>query len=790
MSAVLLSSLVNSPPNVSNSLHPSPSLSISLISLNLHRAHHAAHPSRATTHPRSAQAPELDACLSARAIPLSPAALHPARAEAPQPPPHDLQRVHSILLGHPRLRDHLPGHCSDASQNDSWLNATQILKVAGIEKGARTRILEHEILPGTHEKIQGGYGKYQGTWIPYQRGKDLAVTYKVEPILRALLNYTIPVGEVDTITPTKEMAKMKNREALKPTKAPASPRPSPSAKRARSTSNKTIRLDYSPMTMTPSPIHPSLLGSSPSIPQSPSRFSEHQPPPKKSRASSPPPHGNDYFLEDMAMDHDGYDSARPESLMHAGDEEPLEDVEKYRSILMATFLNDDASQIPSLLTGPSLPQDMDIDLIIDDQGHTALHWAAALARIQVLELLLQKQADVRRVNYNGESALVRAVIVTNNYDRQSFPHLLHILHNAIPLVDRKNRTLLHHIAIAAGIRGRGPASHYYMECLFEWIARNGGDFSSLIDVQDKNGDTALTITARIGDRYLSKFLIDVGANRELENKVGLKAADFGVDGEPSGPYEKPFAQRVYTPGTGPSAEAPKEAQGVKRVKDLMTVVQKMLDELDAEFSQEILARNGQLKDTQNLLRTETQNLTEMRKSIKQCRQQALELEEAHHKIRNLELSLEEETHRTRNQRGYNSKLRTGDDIDALFDVRKPDMTFNHINNSMSSLEIRQNNQLREQMAEKDVLELRSRVQAYRRHDEEFSRELAEAKSQTSANELQYKKVIAYCCKIPLDKVDDMVQPLTLAVESDGAGLDLTRVAGFMSRVKQQEAMAP
>ncbi|KAF9575516.1 transcriptional regulator swi6 [Mortierella alpina] len=676
-------------------------------------------------------------------------------------------------------------------KNDSWLNATQILKVAGIEKGARTRILEHEILPGTHEKIQGGYGKYQGTWIPFQRGKDLAVTYKVEPILRELLNYSIPAGEVDTLTPTKEMAKMtqKNREALKPTKGSASPRPSPSSKRARSTSARSISHAYSPMTMTPSPIHPSLLGSSPSIPQSPSRFSEHQPLPKKSRASSPPSHGNDYMLEDMAMDHDGYDNARSESMMRAGEEEGLEGVEKYRSILMTTFLNDDVSQIPSLLTGPALPQDMDVDLVIDDQGHTALHWAAALARTQVLELLIQKQADIRRVNYNGESALVRAVIVTNNYDRQSFPHLLHLLHNAIPLVDRNNRTVLHHIAIAAGIRGRGPASHYYMECLFEWIARNGGDFSSLVDVQDKNGDTALTIAARINDRYLAKFLIDVGANRELENKVGLKAADFGVDDVPTGPYEKPFAQRVYTPGSGPSAEAPKEAQGVKRVKDLMSIVQKMLDELDAEFSQEIMVRNDQLIDTQTLLRSATQNLTEMRKSIKNCRQQELQLEVAQHKIRNLERSLDEETHRTRNQRGYSSKLRANDDIDALFEVRKPDLSSLSLSSSSSS-DGRQNQRMREQMAEKDVLELRSRVQAYRRHDDEFSRELAEAKSQTSANELQYKKVIAYCCKIPLDKVDDMVQPLTLAVESDGAGLDLTRVAGFMTRVKQQEAMDP
>jgi regulatory protein SWI6 len=49
-------------------------------------------------------------------------------------------------------------------RDDSWLNATQILKVAGVEKGKRTKVLEKEILSGTHEKVQGGYGKYQGTW--------------------------------------------------------------------------------------------------------------------------------------------------------------------------------------------------------------------------------------------------------------------------------------------------------------------------------------------------------------------------------------------------------------------------------------------------------------------------------------------------------------------------------------------------------------------------------------------------------------------------------------------------
>jgi hypothetical protein len=48
--------------------------------------------------------------------------------------------------------------------HDSYMNATQILKVAGVSKPKRTKILEREVSLGDYEKIQGGYGKYQGTW--------------------------------------------------------------------------------------------------------------------------------------------------------------------------------------------------------------------------------------------------------------------------------------------------------------------------------------------------------------------------------------------------------------------------------------------------------------------------------------------------------------------------------------------------------------------------------------------------------------------------------------------------
>ena len=89
---------------------------------------------------------------------------------------------------------------------DDYINATHILKVADYDKPARTRILEREVQKGQHEKIQGGYGKYQGltrslrllqdlvdarigTWIPLQDGRMLAQRNNVFEKLRPIFDY-------------------------------------------------------------------------------------------------------------------------------------------------------------------------------------------------------------------------------------------------------------------------------------------------------------------------------------------------------------------------------------------------------------------------------------------------------------------------------------------------------------------------------------------------------------------------------------------------------------------------
>ena len=74
-------------------------------------------------------------------------------------------------------------------KKDHWVNATHILKAANFGKAKRTRILEKEVLKETHEKVQGGFGKYQGTWVPLSIAEDLARKFNVYDELRPLFDY-------------------------------------------------------------------------------------------------------------------------------------------------------------------------------------------------------------------------------------------------------------------------------------------------------------------------------------------------------------------------------------------------------------------------------------------------------------------------------------------------------------------------------------------------------------------------------------------------------------------------
>ncbi|CAK7240949.1 MAG: transcriptional regulator swi6 [Sporothrix thermara] len=137
-----------------------------------------------------------------------------------KPEDNDPMKIYSAVYSNTNVYEmDVNGIAVMRRRHDSWLNATQILKVAGVDKGKRTKILEKEIQTGEHEKIQGGYGKYQGTWICFERGVEVCRQYGVEELLRPLLTYDMGqdggiAGQGNLNTPTKEQAMAAQRKRL------------------------------------------------------------------------------------------------------------------------------------------------------------------------------------------------------------------------------------------------------------------------------------------------------------------------------------------------------------------------------------------------------------------------------------------------------------------------------------------------------------------------------------------------------------------------------------------------
>ena len=200
----------------------------------------------------------------------------------------------------------------------------------------------------------------------------------------------------------------------------------------------------------------------------------------------------------------------------------------------------------------------DLDLPLDQSANTALHWAATLARVSLMRLLISRGASIFRGNIAGETPLMSAVQVNNNLDHSCFPELLEVLAPLIEVRDAKGRTILHHIAVASGIKGRAASSKYYLEALLEFLVRSNTNsatqtssfdgsalpkpiglmrfMSEMVNVRDISGNTALNLVARIGNRSIIQQLLEVQADPTIPNYKGIRAVDFGVatDGQSLG----------------------------------------------------------------------------------------------------------------------------------------------------------------------------------------------------------------------------------------------------------------
>jgi hypothetical protein len=310
------------------------------------------------------------------------------------------------------------------------MNATHILKVAGFSKPKRTKILEREVLQGEHEKIQGGYGKYQGslirvanllgTWIPFGVSRHLARKYHVEDALSHMFNFDPKTDEVGV----KPAAAKLDRDRM----------PRRKAVTRKEASNYSDYGGESEASASPSPVQ-----------------------------------GNygDTFISSAI-------------LRLTIPDETMTNSERQKQILSGIWTGLDYTEVLNLLRISST--DFKIDFVLDNHENTPLHWAAALGKMEIVKQLLKHGADIHLANKWGESSLVSAVLRSENYASQTFPSLLKLLKNTALSIDGRGQTLMHHIVMRC-TRGH-DAGYFYFESLSSWIMKKGNRVDGFLDVGD------------------------------------------------------------------------------------------------------------------------------------------------------------------------------------------------------------------------------------------------------------------------------------------------------------------
>ncbi|KAI1332365.1 hypothetical protein F5Y16DRAFT_407621 [Xylariaceae sp. FL0255] len=726
-------------------------------------------------------------------------------------------------------------------RNDSWLNATQILKVAKIDKGKRTKILEKEIQTGEHEKVQGGYGKYQGTWIRFDRGVEVCKQYSVEELLRPLLTYDmgpdgVAAGRGDLNTPTKEQAMAAQRKRMY--SANHESRPSSMSgtffKNISSTASNAVaaiskaRFDSPGPRSRGGPTRPPSFSRQSSMQNADdfpgnsqqsftsdygangetvystqtSQVMHNEEPPRKRQRVITPAGSFGYASQSMEMyasQFPGSPTEPNESFMYSQasvqphdpdakylpplPHEVSPEAEQKRSILMSLFMDKGSNDVEQAqleaLQGLS---PTDLDFPVDFGCNTSLHWAATLARLPLLRLLVSAGASPNRVNSSGETALMRACAVTNNSEQVSFPELLEVLGDTIEIRDTRGRTVLHHIALSSAVKGRSHSCRYYLESLLEWVVRQGsapssqntvangstaaapkmgiGRFmSEIVNAQDKSGDTALSIASRVGNRSIISQLLEVGADPNIPNAAGLRPSDFGVgvDDAENGTIEDVDADRMMTINS--------EHTSRENVNDIMTSISHLLNETAGSFQADVKKKQTDIDSLHTSLRSTSAQLSDARRRLESLQAAAKSQVLIRQKTFNLLRGRDEEQKR----------------------LAKIEQTQGSLHDENASWETELNSLPESGDAKDDgsipsATVLRARIQALNNRTILTKTGVSSLKSRSKDIEVKYRRLVALSVNVEEDEVDGVIDGLLRAVESEKGELETGRVRRFLGSV--------
>lgn len=152
--------------------------------------------------------------------------------------------------------------------------------------------------------------------------------------------------------------------------------------------------------------------------------------------------------------------------------------------------------------------------------------------LDITQMLVNRNANAGVKNHRGETALIRAVVFTNNYEKRTLDDLMRFLQSTLPTSDYYGANVLHHIAMTTACQSKLKCALYYLEVIldtFSALCSSGAypshqfNFHSFINQQDRDGNTPLHIAARNDAKKCIRLLQEFGAHGDILNKKSQTA---------------------------------------------------------------------------------------------------------------------------------------------------------------------------------------------------------------------------------------------------------------------------
>lgn len=226
------------------------------------------------------------------------------------------------------------------------------------------------------------------------------------------------------------------------------------------------------------------------------------------------------FLEEEEMYHRLPQVGGSHKRKRAADSKIDNDHQLYADSLLDYFIICGGDTPASEVSPPCLPAGFQIDRAIDNHNHTALHWAAAMADLEMVKYFLSLGANKRVRNVRGETPIIRAVIFTNNYEKNTMEKMVSLFQTTLQDRDDYGGTVFHHAAALTFSHVKRQGARHYLDILLNMFSEivSQQEFFHFLNAQDHNGDTALHIVARNNAKKCVRALQGRGVASDISNK--------------------------------------------------------------------------------------------------------------------------------------------------------------------------------------------------------------------------------------------------------------------------------